>query len=133
MSAFFKKDKTKKKEDKEAKKETQKTEEVSDTTPEIKGNWSASDQQVLKGFYVSEKASILSAMNQYVFKVFDNANKAEVKKQVEKIFEVKVKDVKVSNMPKKRRDLGKHPGFKPGFKKAIVVLEKGYTIEQAKA
>ena len=88
--------------------------------------------QVLKQFYVSEKASMLNAMNHYVFKVFDDANKAEIKKQVEKVFDVKVKAVKISNMPKKRRDLGKHPGFKSGFKKATVVLKEGYSIEQAR-
>ena len=46
--------------------------------------------------------------------------------------EVKVKQVKMLNMPRKRRDLGKHPGFKSGFKKAVVVLEEGYAIGQAK-
>ena len=35
-------------------------------------------------------------------------------------------------MSEKRRNIGKHTGFKSGFKKAIVVLEKGYTIGQAK-
>lgn len=127
---LFKKNKTKK--DKEVKKDIQPTGEVLNTNTETKGNWSASGQQVLKGFYVSEKASILSAMNQYVFKVFNSANKTEVKKQIEKIFDVKVRAVKISNMPPKRRDTGKYPGFKSGFKKAIVILEKGYSIDQAK-
>ena len=88
--------------------------------------------RVLKNFYVSEKASLLNGFNQYVFKVFMSTNKSQIRKQVEKLFKVKVKSVKVLNMPKKRRDLGKHPGFRSEFKKAIVVLEKGQTIEQAK-
>ncbi len=88
--------------------------------------------KVLKNFYVSEKASLLNGFNQYVFKVFRSANKSQIRKQVEKLFSVKVKSVKVLNMPRKRRDLGKHPGFRSEFKKAIVVLEKGQTIEQAK-
>lgn len=88
--------------------------------------------RVLKNFYVSEKASLLNGFNQYVFKVFSDTNKSEIKKQVGKLFKVKVKSVKVLNMPRKRRDLGKHPGFRSEFKKAIVVLEKGQTIEQAK-
>ena len=88
--------------------------------------------KVLRNLYVSEKASLLNGFNQYVFRVFNNANKSQVKKQVERLFNVKVKGVKVLNMPKKRRDLGRHPGFKSEFKKVIVVLEKGQTIEQAK-
>lgn len=87
---------------------------------------------VLKGFYVSEKASWLNSFNQYVFKVFGNTTKNEIKKQVEKSFDVKVKDVKIINLPRKRRNVGRHSGFRPGFKKAIVVLKEGYVIEQAK-
>jgi|SRR3989338_7366167 len=130
--AFFKKSKDDKKKDKDVK-PVETTEKVSDTPVEIKGNWSASSHQVLKEFYVSEKASMLNTMNQYVFKVFNDANKGQIKKQVERVFDVKVKDVKVANMPKKRRDIGQHPGYKPGFKKATVVLEEGYSIDQAKA
>ena len=88
--------------------------------------------KVLRGFYVSEKASIGIADNQYIFKVFNNANKSEVKKEVSKLFKVEVKSVKILNMPEKRRDFGKHPGSRSGFKKAIVILKPGYTIGQAK-
>lgn len=87
---------------------------------------------VLKGFYVSEKASALGALNQYVFKAFGNTTKNEIKKQVEKSFDVKVKSVKIINLPRKARSVGRHSGFKPGFKKAVVALKEGYTIEQAK-
>lgn len=127
---FFKKKKDDDK--KEVKPESKTEEQVSDNQiREIKGNWSG-DKQMLRGFYVSEKSSFLQSVNQYMFKIYPKANKAEVKKQVEKVFDVKVKDVKILNMPKKRRDMGKHPGFKSGFKKAIVILKEGYSIEQAK-
>lgn len=89
--------------------------------------------RVLKNFFISEKASSLNGFNQYVFKVFRSANKSQIRKQVEKLFNVKVESVKVLNMPRKRRDLGKHPGFRSEFKKAIVVLRKGQSIDQAKA
>ena len=88
---------------------------------------------VLKSFYISEKASDLLGINQYVFKVYDSTTKNEIKKQVENLFNVKVKHVRIINLPKKRRDIGKHPGFKAGFRKAIVALKDGYSIEQAKA
>lgn len=88
---------------------------------------------VLKSFYISEKSTMLNPFRQYVFKVFDNTTKNEIKKQVERSFDVKVKGVKIINLPKKKRNVGRHAGFKKGFKKAIVVLEKGYNIEQTKA
>ena len=84
---------------------------------------------ILKGFYISEKASSLNSSGQYVFKVFDTATKNEVKKQVEKSFNVKIKGVRIVNLPKKSRTIGRHAGFKKGFKKAIVALEKGQLIE----
>ena len=87
---------------------------------------------ILKGFYVSEKATALNQFGQYVFKVFSDATKNEIRKQVEKNFNVKVKGVKIINLPRKSRTVGRHSGFKKGLKKAVVVLEKGYSIEQAK-
>ena len=96
------------------------------------GTSSAQTHRILKGFYVSEKASLGQGINQYVFQVFIRANKSEVKKEVSRLFNVKVKRVKMLNMPEKRRDFGKHPGTRSGFKKAIVVLEKGSVIGQVK-
>lgn len=130
MSALFGK---KQKDDKKKKPEIVDEVKVEKEVKEITGNWSVGDSHVLKGFYVSEKASFLNSANQYVFKVYDDANKAQIKKQVQKVFDVKVRDVKVINARPKRRDMGKHPGFKPGYKKAIVRLEEGHSIDQAKA
>lgn len=94
--------------------------------------FSPKEYGVLKGFYVSEKATRLNSFNQHVFKVFDNVTKNEVKKQIEKNFSVKVRGIKMINLPRKRRSLGRRTGFKKGFKKAIVVLEKGYIIDQTR-
>ena len=109
-------------------------ETVKETAPMLPAGQAGNAEayRVLKNFYISEKSSLLNGFNQYVFKVFRSANKSQIRKQVEKIFNVKVTSVKVLNMPRKRRDLGKHSGFRSEFKKAIVVLEKGQTIEQAK-
>ena len=93
----------------------------------------AGEYGVLKGFYVSEKASELVSFNQYVFKVFKDTTKNEIRKQVEKSFRVKVKGIKVVNLPRKSRTVGRHKGFKQGVKKAIVVLEKGHSIDSVKA
>jgi len=96
-------------------------------------NYYAGAYRVLKNFYISEKASLLAVNNQYVFMVGRDTNKAEICKNVEKIFNVKVKDIKIINLPSKIRNVGRHSGIKPGFKKAIVALKEGYSIEQAKA
>lgn len=85
----------------------------------------------LKGFYISEKASISASKGQYVFKVSKTATKNEVKKQVEKDYGVKVKAVRMTNLPKKTRQVGRYVGTTSGVRKAIVVLEEGQTIEQA--
>ena len=128
------KDKTKKGSDIELNKidKEEVKENISSGSMAFSGTSGAETHKVLRGFYVSEKASIGIADNQYVFKVFNNANKSEVKKEVSKLFKVEVKSVKILNMPEKRRDFGKHPGSRSGFKKAIVILRPGYTIGQAK-
>lgn len=78
--------------------------------------------------YISEKASRLEAMNQYVFKVSRYANKPEVKKAIQKRYGVSVMDVNMVNMPSKKRTVGRHVGQKSGYRKAIVTLAKGESI-----
>lgn len=88
---------------------------------------------LLKHFYVSEKTSRLLNDNQYVFKVSKEATKQSIKSAISKLYKVTVKDVKMITMPRKRKQVGKYPGFRTGFRKAIVVLEKGSVIDQFKA
>lgn len=134
------KDKNKKAEDKKVTKKAkvgeetgiQQEEQIVSSDISFSGKQGVDAYKILRSFYVSEKASAGIAINQYVFRVFDRANKSEVKKEVAKLFNVRVKQVRMLNTHKKRRDLGKHPGFRPGFKKAIVLLEEGYSIGQAK-
>ncbi|MDP3697413.1 MAG: 50S ribosomal protein L23 [Candidatus Taylorbacteria bacterium] len=105
---------------------------ILDNVGTFSGIGGSETHKVLRGFYVSEKSSLGNSDGQYTFRVFENANKSEVKKEVSKLFNVKVKSVKTLNMPEKRRDFGKHPGVKSGFKKVIVILKEGYIIGQAK-
>ena len=133
--AIFNKKNNKKKADNKDEKEFEVQHEAAETAESLSDKilpGSADAYKIIKHIYMSEKASMMATFNQYVFKVFPNATKSEIKKKIEKLFNVKVKDVKVLNMPRKRKDIGRHPGFRSGFKKAIVVLEKGHTIEQAK-
>ena len=82
--------------------------------------------------HITEKGAALEGMGKYIFKVSKNANKIAIKKAVEKLYKVKVKNVNILKMPSKFRQVGEYEGRKPGFKKAIVTLEKGERIEVAK-
>ena len=80
--------------------------------------------------HVSEKAATLAEKaNQYVFRVRDDASKAEVKEAVELMFEVKVEGVNLLNRPGKTRRFKNVPGKRSGFKKAYVRLQAGQTID----
>lgn len=81
---------------------------------------------------VSEKGSYMAAYNKYVFRVEPRANKTEIKKSVSKLYKVAVAKVNIVKVPAKNRKVGGHEGKKPGFKKAVVTLQKGHTIDIAK-
>ncbi len=72
---------------------------------------------------------MLSQAGQYVFVVDERATKNEIKKEVERLYRVAVKKVNILRKPAKVRRLRGLRGRKPGYKKAIVVLEKGHHIE----
>lgn len=85
--------------------------------------------KILKGPHITEKAGDLTEKNQYVFKIFPRANKIGVKKAIEDTYGVDVVSIKIINVPKKKRRLGKIQGTRPGYKKAIVKIKKGQKIE----
>lgn len=79
---------------------------------------------------VTEKGSqIREAENKYVFSVAVNANKIEIKRAVEDIFNVKVKSVKTATVHGKVKRLGVFEGKRPDWKKAVVTLEPGQAID----
>ena len=89
--------------------------------------------KIIKEFCVTEKATLLSANeNKYIFEVFPNANKIDVAKAIEKLFNVKVLKVGTLNRKGKakrsRTQRGK-VGFKAGVKRAIVSLKEGDKID----
>ena len=85
--------------------------------------------RVLKAPHISEKAGDLVDKNQYVFEVWPETNKTEIKKAVEGVYGVDVIKVKIIKVPRKKRRLGRISGFKQGYKKAIVKIKKGQKIE----
>ena len=67
--------------------------------------------------------------NQVAFRVDRRANKVQVKEAVEKIFKVKVKSVNIMNVQGKKRRMGRFVGKRADWKKAVVTLHPGETIE----
>jgi len=85
---------------------------------------------VIKEPHVTEKANLLKeGSNQVSFKVHRRANKIEIKQAVETFLKVKVIEVKTMNMRGKRRRIGRTAGKRADWKKAIVRLAPGETIE----
>ena len=79
--------------------------------------------------HVSEKATALAdTQNQHVFSVVKDAKKAEVKKAIEKMFEVEVAEVKLLNMGGKLKRIAKNVGKRKDWKKAYVRLKEGFDI-----
>ncbi len=78
---------------------------------------------------ITEKATDLMKDNKYTFVVPLTANKVEIRQAVEKIFKVKVLDVNTIRVLGKVKRMGKHAGKRPDYKKAIVKLAPGQTIE----
>lgn len=78
---------------------------------------------------VTEKTVALMEQNKYTFVVDNRATKTEIKRAVEKIFNVKVVKVATMNMHGKLRTMGKTQGYRPDWKKAIVTLAEGNRIE----
>jgi large subunit ribosomal protein L23 len=85
---------------------------------------------VIRKPLVTEKSTIgREAQNLVTFAVDPHANKHEIRRAVETLFSVQVLDVHTMRQPRKTRRVGKHMGHKPEWKKAIVKLAEGQTIE----
>lgn len=86
-------------------------------------------QAILISPQITEKATLLQEQNDYIFKVQKSATKPEIKKAIEEIHGVNVLGVRVINVPRKSKRLGRSQGWKQGYKKAIVRLSKDQSIE----
>ena len=79
--------------------------------------------------HITEKATTLANKNQYIFVVKPNATKKEIAKDVESKYGVKVLGTRIINVKSKKVRLGRIPGIKKGYKKAIVQIQAGQRIE----
>jgi large subunit ribosomal protein L23 len=85
--------------------------------------------EVLLAPVVSEKSYSLIEDRKYSFRVHPNAHKTQVRQAVEELFDVKVQAVNIVQVRSKPKRRGMISGRRPGWKKAIVQLREGQTIE----
>lgn len=85
---------------------------------------------IIKRPHITERATDLSGLGQYVFMVAKDATKPEVKKAIKEIYKVDVVAVNMVNRPPKRkRFAGRMHGNQEGYRKAIVTLKEGQKID----
>ena len=85
--------------------------------------------EIIKAPVVTEKAAYQGQEGIYQFYVDPKANKTEIKLAIEKIFGVKVENIRTVNVHPKKRRVGRYEGLTNRRKKAIVKLSEGQTIE----
>ena len=80
---------------------------------------------------ITEKSTTLSEFNIMVFRVHKGASKNSIKKSIEKIFKVNVIKINTINLKGKTKLVKGKKTSRPGYKKAIVTLKKGQSIDLA--
>lgn len=79
---------------------------------------------------ITEKNTMLRAEDKYVFEVDKRASKPEIKAAVENVFNVQVESVNTMIVKGKKKRVGRSVGYRPDWKKAIVKLAEGQSIER---
>lgn len=86
--------------------------------------------EIIKRPIITEKTMLLvENENKYTFSVDKRANKVQIAKAIEELFDVKVVKVNKMNVTPKKKRVGQHQGYKPHMTKAIVTLAEGSKIE----
>ena len=85
--------------------------------------------EVLLAPVVSEKSYSLITDGKYTFKVHQDAHKTQIRQAVEQLFDVKVERVNIVKVQSKPKRRGLYRGRRPGWKKAVVQLREGQTID----
>ena len=80
---------------------------------------------------ITEKSTALSEFNKIVFKVHKGASKSSIKRSIEKIFKVNVVKINTINLKCKTKLVRNKKASKSGYKKAIITLKKGQSIDLA--
>ena len=87
-----------------------------------------SNGDIIKYPIITDKSTRLLENNQYTFVVNPSSDKITIKAAIEYLFNVKVIKINTCHLPKKKRRVGKYLGWKSHYKKAIVTLAEGDTI-----
>jgi large subunit ribosomal protein L23 len=88
------------------------------------------DPLLIKKPWITEKATMMTASNQYVFLVKSGATKPEVKKAIHALYKVDAIGVNMVNRPAKRKRFrGGLSGMQEGYRKAIVTIKDGQKID----
>ncbi len=90
---------------------------------------SVNNYDLIRKPLITEKSTFLGGLGKYVFEVAPDAEKTLVKKAIEGIFAVKVKSVNILNQKGKEKRFKGRIGRRSDVKKAVVSLEKDYTID----
>ena len=85
--------------------------------------------RVVRRALLTEKSSKLRTQNKYIFEVDRRADKPEIKRAIEQVFKVTVEDVRTMNVRGKVKRLGRFSGKRPDWKKAVVTLAAGQSID----
>jgi len=91
--------------------------------------YSGRSSYLIKPIITEKSTDLISMQNKYSFVVDLRANKTQIKQAVEEIFKVKVSKVNTVRMRGKLRRQGRSVGRTPDYKKAVVTLADGYSIE----
>ena len=87
-------------------------------------------QKIIRRPLITEKSTRQKEESrQYIFEVHREANKIEIQSAVERLFKVKVLQVRTSNVLGKVKRLGRRYGKRPDWKKAIITLKEGDRID----
>ena len=87
------------------------------------------DRVILEPLTTEKAERLRETRNVVAFRVSPKANKIQIRRAVESLFEVEVRDVRTSNFTGKNKRWGRFVGRRPNWKKAYVTLEEGHAIE----
>ncbi|WP_298643688.1 50S ribosomal protein L23 [uncultured Cardiobacterium sp.] len=85
--------------------------------------------QIVLGPLVTEKSSLATSQKQVVFKVECNASKKDIKEAVECLLDIEVNAVNTVNVKGKQKRFEQRAGYRAGFKKAYINLDKAVDME----
>ena len=86
-------------------------------------------ETVVRPLITEKTSAAFQDRGEYTFEVHPNATKPQIRQAIEELFGVKVTDVWTSNHRGKEKRMGRSVGHRPSWKKAIVKLREGDTIE----